>query len=340
MRDLAADKELRQLFVAFNAKPSDGIKEIKKTYQNEQALADFFVDNEEHLNPMAVGDYITGPGEEPKRVMALMAERHADAVKNKDFTLALRDFCTHFRLPGESQKVQRFVEAFAHAYVANNPEGSIRNEDAALVLAYQAIMLATDAHSQAIKKQDKMTLPQLTRSLEHTMRGMEGVDLNAELLKRFYDDFTKTPLTAKEISPCPTVTLDSTELANSTTFSKLSKQLMAGRLGKGVAVCGGVVQKVERQPLPGLFSGTQYTIEIANQGKTARLEITTPGRFSRRAAEAAIVPMTTANADLEFAAEVALSFNVGTHCRGGFKYLNDDLQAYLSSNLVGREQRV
>ena len=70
----------------------------------------------------------------------------------KDFVPALRLFLSGFRLPGEAQKIDRMMEKFASHYCSTNPEQSIfATADAAYVLAYSVIMLATDLHSSQVR---------------------------------------------------------------------------------------------------------------------------------------------------------------------------------------------
>jgi len=70
-----------------------------------------------------------------------------------EIDLALRYFLSWFRLPGEGQMIDRIIEKFADRYYRDNMESSLRNADAAFLLAYSIIMLATDRHNpQNIKK--------------------------------------------------------------------------------------------------------------------------------------------------------------------------------------------
>lgn len=59
---------------------------------------------------------------------------------------ALRRLLAGFRLPGESQKIDRIMEKFAERYCKDNPE-VFRNAGDAYILAFAIIMLNTDAHN-------------------------------------------------------------------------------------------------------------------------------------------------------------------------------------------------
>ena len=79
---------------------------------------------------------------------------------------ALRLFLETFRLPDESQKIQRILEAFS---------------DAALVLSYSVILLNTDQHNVRVKK--KMTEEDFIRN---NRRINGGNDLPREFLSEIY----------------------------------------------------------------------------------------------------------------------------------------------------------
>ena len=72
-----------------------------------------------------------------------------------------------FRLPGESQQINRITETFAEVYFATQPgilnmllwytgvliklPDEVKSQDAVYVLAYSIIMLNTDQHSPQIR---------------------------------------------------------------------------------------------------------------------------------------------------------------------------------------------
>lgn len=93
---------------------------------------------------------------------------------------ALRRFLTSFRLPGEAQKIERIVEAFAGHYAACNPK-AFRHPDTGFILSFSIIMLHTDLHNKNVPRH--MTLPEFIAN----NRGIdEGEDLPRELLENIY----------------------------------------------------------------------------------------------------------------------------------------------------------
>ena len=125
------------------------------------------------LNLATVGDFL---GEGDEKNIAIM---HA-FVDEFDFTGlsivdALREFLQAFRLPGEGQKIDRFMLKFAERYVEQNPT-VFSKADTAYVLSYSLIMLNTDLHSSHIK--NKM-------SLEEFLENNEGIDNGKDLPRDF-----------------------------------------------------------------------------------------------------------------------------------------------------------
>lgn len=64
-----------------------------------------------------------------------------------EFDLSLRALLSTFRLPGESRPIEILMQAFADKYFEDNKHtGIFASSDAAFVLAYSTIMLATDLY--------------------------------------------------------------------------------------------------------------------------------------------------------------------------------------------------
>lgn len=99
------------------------------------------------------------------------------------FALALRKFLSKFRLPGEAQCIDRFMEAFSKELYHQQGASIFANADAVYVLAFSTIMLNTDLHNPTIKEDKRMTSDQFVRN----NRGINGgKDLPAEFLKDLY----------------------------------------------------------------------------------------------------------------------------------------------------------
>jgi len=107
-----------------------------------------------------------------------------------DMTLdtALRVFLETFRLPGESQKIHRVLEAFSERYYEQSPD-ILANKDAALVLSYSIILLNTDHHNVQVKR--KMTEEDFIRN---NRRINGGNDLPREFLSEIYHSICKNEI--------------------------------------------------------------------------------------------------------------------------------------------------
>lgn len=138
----------------------------------------------DQIDEYLLGDYLGEGGITDKEIAFYNDIRNCYingmSFKGQDFVDSLRSLLTKggFRLPGESQKIERFVETFSRVYVNNNPE-VFSNCDVAMVLSYSLIMLNTDAHNDQIKADRKMTLEEFVSN----NRGIDdGKDLPRVLL--------------------------------------------------------------------------------------------------------------------------------------------------------------
>lgn len=172
-RKIALTNGLRQ----FNYKPKRGLKAlIADGFIASNApddIARFLLDNEQ-LDKTALGEFL---GEGDAENIAIM---HAfvdlmDFTKTR-FTDALRRFLQSFRLPGEAQKIDRFMLKFAERYITGNPN-AYANADTAYVLSYSVIMLNVDQHSK------KMKGPRMTP--EDFIKNNRGINDNADLPEEY-----------------------------------------------------------------------------------------------------------------------------------------------------------
>lgn len=99
-----------------------------------------------------------------------------------------------FRLPGEAQKIDRFMLKFAERYMHNNPSTLFANADTAYILAFSVIMLNTDAHNKNMK-QKKMTKVEFVKN----NRGInDGKDLPEDFLGEIYDEIQNNEIKMKD----------------------------------------------------------------------------------------------------------------------------------------------
>ena len=167
----------------FNFSPKKGITYLATNgfidRSDPKSIAQFILDNE-LLDKAQIGEYLGGSKEENLAVMHAFVDLLD--FKNVSFLDSLRDFLQHFRLPGESQVIDRFMLKFAEKYVNDNPN-VFANADTVYVLSYSVIMLNTDQHSPQIKK--RMTLEEFAKN----NRGIDdGKDLDSKFIESVYSD--------------------------------------------------------------------------------------------------------------------------------------------------------
>jgi brefeldin A-resistance guanine nucleotide exchange factor 1 len=141
-----------------------------------------------------VAEFIKGTTRVDKRVLGeYISKRSNEAILSAFIGLfdfrglradeALRELLHSFRLPGESQLIDRIVNEFAKQYFEKvQPEG-IANQDAIFVLCYAIIMLNTDQHNPNLKSK-RMQLEDFTKNV----RGVNGgKDFDHDYLQAIYN---------------------------------------------------------------------------------------------------------------------------------------------------------
>lgn len=157
----------------FNFKPKRGIKALLEegfiASDTPEAIAAFLLQHD-RLDKAMIGEFL-GEGE-PYNVAIMHAFVDSMDFTKRRFVDALRQFLQSFRLPGEAQKIDRFMLKFAERYMTGNPN-AFANADTAYVLAYSVIMLNTDQHSSKLKGK-RMTK-------EDFIKNNRGINDNADL---------------------------------------------------------------------------------------------------------------------------------------------------------------
>lgn len=177
-----------------------------------------------NLDLEAVGDYLSSPEQQNKEVLKHFTQEID--LSGQSFTDGLRGFLKTFKLPGEAQKIDRLVESFSDAYCRQNPDGQIANKEAAYVLAFATIMLATDLHNPSIEPGKKMTLQQF----KNNTRGVNnGGDFDSALLEQIYNNIKKEKFELNFVKVNPGYELSPTALKTDKTFEKLDLLLKSSK---------------------------------------------------------------------------------------------------------------
>ncbi|MED6209900.1 hypothetical protein PIB30_059151 [Stylosanthes scabra] len=112
------------------------------------------------LDKKIIGEYLGDPDEFYLKVLKEFTETFHFSGMVLD--TALRFYLESFRLPGESQKIQRILEAFSDRFYYQQSSDLFASKDTVLILCYSLIMLNTDQHNPQVKK--KMTEEEFIRN--------------------------------------------------------------------------------------------------------------------------------------------------------------------------------
>ncbi|KAJ9267197.1 hypothetical protein DTO195F2_430 [Paecilomyces variotii] len=210
----------------FNFKPKRGIKLLLQEgfirSNSPHDIATFLLRNE-RLDKAMIGEYL-GEGD-PENIAIMHAFVDSMDFSNLQFVEALRKFLQSFRLPGEAQKIDRFMLKFAERYVSGNPN-AFANADTAYVLAYSVIMLNTDQHSKKLKGR-RMTKDDFIKN----NRGInDNQDLPDEYLGSIFDEIATNE-----------IVLD-TERENAANLEVPQTGGLASRAGQVLATVGRDIQ--------------------------------------------------------------------------------------------------
>eukprot|EP01147_Barroeca_monosierra_P000238 gene238-3616_t len=182
IRQQSTTSKVKDAKATFNDKPAKGVAmllECGEIPENTPTAVATYLHSATGLNKSSLGNYLGENDAFNLKVLEEFAHRY-DFV-GQYFDEALRIYLSGFRLPGESQKIDRMMEAFAKRYHECNPQ-QFANSDTAYVLAFATIMLNTSIHNPNIK--DKMTLEMFVGM----NRGIDnGASINEDLLSRIYE---------------------------------------------------------------------------------------------------------------------------------------------------------
>ncbi|KAJ3498669.1 hypothetical protein NLG97_g939 [Lecanicillium saksenae] len=188
-KEKARKTALTKAIQKFNFKPKHGIKAfIAEGFIPSDSPEDIakFLLKEDKLDKAQIGEYL-GEGDQ-KNIDIMHAFVDSMEFTKRRFVDALRVFLQSFRLPGEAQKIDRFMLKFAERYVLGNPN-AFANADTAYVLAYSVILLNTDQHSSKIAK--RMTKEEFIKN----NRGInDNADLPDEYLIGIYDEIASNEI--------------------------------------------------------------------------------------------------------------------------------------------------
>uniref|UniRef100_A0A2K6EBN6 Cytohesin 1 n=1 Tax=Macaca nemestrina TaxID=9545 RepID=A0A2K6EBN6_MACNE len=179
-KNMQRNKQVAMGRKKFNMDPKKGIQFLIENDLLKNTCEDIaqFLYKGEGLNKTAIGDYL--------------GERQGLGDVQTNSQIRFRQFLWSFRLPGEAQKIDRMMEAFAQRYCQCN-NGVFQSTDTCYVLSFAIIMLNTSLHNPNVK--DK---PTVERFIAMNRGINDGGDLPEELLRNLYESIKNEPFKIPE----------------------------------------------------------------------------------------------------------------------------------------------
>jgi hypothetical protein len=158
----ASTADIEQAVQLFNKKPKKGIAyafEHGLCESTPQAVASLLHEalGQKKLDKVQVGEYLGEHDDFNQQVLAAFV--HGVPMADLGFDDSLRLFLSTFHLPGEAQKIDRFMEVFSGEFWRTHP-GVFEKPDTPYILAFSTIMLNTDHFSSGIREDRRMTREQ------------------------------------------------------------------------------------------------------------------------------------------------------------------------------------
>ncbi|VDI79398.1 IQ motif and SEC7 domain-containing protein [Mytilus galloprovincialis] len=180
----------------FNKKPDKGIEflcECGFVEENPHAVAKFLI-SRKGLSKQMIGEYLGNLQNEFNMAVLEYFSQEID-LAGLQIDMALRKFQSFFRMPGEAQKIERLMEAFASRFCLCNPDQikSFKNPDTIFLLAFAIIMLNTDLHNNSIKPERRMKPEDFIKNLRDLD---DGYDIDRDILLGIYDRIKLTEFRA------------------------------------------------------------------------------------------------------------------------------------------------
>ncbi|WWC88824.1 uncharacterized protein L201_003737 [Kwoniella dendrophila CBS 6074] len=244
----------------FNFKPKRGIASLVEhgfiRSNSPQDIARFLHSND-GLSKAMIGEYL-GEGDEDHIAIMHAFVDMLDFSKT-NFTDALRMYLQSFRLPGEAQKIDRFMLKFAERYIHGNPDTFFANADAAYIHAFAIIMLNTDAHNPNLKTK-RMTKAEFVKN----NRGInDGKDLPQEYLEATYDEIQNNEIKMKDEIEVPQTT--STGGGLSSVGRDLQKEAYVAQSENMASKTESILKAMVKQQRRGLFKPTDQQFHTASR---------------------------------------------------------------------------
>lgn len=162
---------------AFNRDPREGLRVASEhdLLSSPTLTAARWIRFTRGINKRAAGHLLGAPDQ----LETLRAFADTFDFAGLSFVASLRQFLEAFRLPGESQVVERSMEEFSRRY-HSFASGKLPDQDSIFQLAYSTLMLNTDMHSTSIRV--KMTREDFFRNTRRVVSEEKVSDAELETI--------------------------------------------------------------------------------------------------------------------------------------------------------------
>jgi len=347
--DELSPEDKKEIIDAFNQKNKVGLELLatKLGTADPDVLATgrarFFIAERDRLDLDDIGNYLTtynktNEKETEDNQKTLEEFFNQMEFKGLEFTDALRKFLTAFNLPGEAQKIDKAMEAFAKRYTEENP-GKFKNSDAAYTLAFSVIMLNTDLHNSAVEK--KITLEGFIKNNQGIN---EGEDFTVDFLTKIYQEIKVNEMKPNVTKIAPGFTISAHDLAKDKTYRALIEGIK--NPSELITRIPGLSRDQSKTHTAQLNKPTTWlhrlmgyegtiVVKDENQKEVVSIQVYAPGVFSRNKNPKVIIQpahdasLKAQKAHIEIAASLAASFKHTATVKATYDYAKVNLvEAY------------
>ncbi|CAF0864881.1 unnamed protein product [Didymodactylos carnosus] len=178
----------------FNANPKEGIQWLVENslLQNTPEHVAAFLYKENGLSKRAIGEYLGEKDDFHIEVLKYFAHMHD--FRSMCIVEALRQYLFVFLLPGEAQKIDRMMEAFAQRFYECNPH-AYSSSEVCYIISFATIMLNTSLHNKNAKPtRGIFTLEKFQTSLTEAITTANGQIPDPSTIKAIYDNIKNNEL--------------------------------------------------------------------------------------------------------------------------------------------------
>jgi len=149
-----------------NEPPTPLINGCEPTADDRELASRIYHGDESLVEKAKAAAWLGDEGLERARVRRAFMDRFE--WQNMNILVALRDFCARILLKGETQQVDRLLDALSSRWCACNPSHGFKATDVVHTICYSLLLLNTDLHMAEIEA--KMTRAQFIRNTMPTIR--------------------------------------------------------------------------------------------------------------------------------------------------------------------------